>query len=109
MYLQAGYFRDLSGTEVFYPPEYFTTGCYKGEDLDFWGASLVLYMMVEGTKAFKTPEEVVYKALNINNISTSFPFRNFIYQALDKDPAYRLNYNTILNTVWLDKQFCNCI
>ena len=109
MYLQAEYFRHLSGTKSFYPPEYFKTGCYKGEDLDFWGASLVLYMMVERTEAFQTPEEVVCKQLTINNNSTSLSYKRFIYQALHKEPAVRLNYKAIWNTVWLDKRFCNCI
>ena len=100
MYLQAEYFTDLSGTKLCYPPEYFKTRRYRGEDLDFWGATLVLYMMVEGTIAFKTPEEIVNKQLTINS-SSSLSYKTFIYQALHKEPTIRLNYNTIWNPVWL--------
>ena len=101
--MQADDFSSLSGTKLFYPPEYFIIRCYKGEDLDFWGATSVLYEMVEGTKAFRTTEEIKYKVLYFHNIYTSMSYKEFIRQALHKIRTYRLNFETIWHSTWLNE------
>ena len=101
--MQADEFRFLSGTELFYPPEYFKFRCYKGEDLDFWSATLVLYTMVEGTQAFRTTGEIVFKQLYFHKTYTSMSYKEFIRQALHKIRTYRLNFDSIWHSTWLNE------
>ena len=92
-------FDELIGTELYYPPEFFTHKHYNGEDLDFWGSALVLYEMVEGVMAFETTEEIVHKKLVFCKESSAM-FRFFIKQALHKIHKCRLNKRTIFNHEW---------
>ena len=99
-YSQSDDFSSFSGTPTYYPPEFFTTGRYNGEELDFWGATLVLYMMIEGTNAFENKEEVVNKKLIVNR-ECSLLLRLFFYGALHKQRERRLNFYTVWDHHWL--------
>ena len=92
-------FDELIGTELYYPPEFFTHKRYNGEDLDLWGAALVLYEMVEGVMAFETTEEIAHKKLVFRKESSAM-FRFFIKLALHKNRKCRLNKRTIWDHKW---------
>ena len=77
----------------YYPPEYFNTKRYNGEQLDFWGANLVLHMMVDGNKAFRNPMEK--KQVYCGDLSLQL--RSYLDEALHKDRFERLNKRSVWN------------
>ena len=85
---------------MYYLPEFFTHKRYNGENLDIWGAALVLYEMVEGVMAFETTEEIIHKK-PVFSKESSAQFKLFLDLALHKDPKCRLSYRTVWDHNWL--------
>ena len=54
---------EFSGTKQWFPPEYFVHRRYLGEDVDLWGAGLLVNFCLEGTCPFNDEVEVVHKDL----------------------------------------------
>ena len=86
-------YTEFSGTKNCYPPEYWTQGSYNGEQLDKWGAALVLYFISEGRIAFRNECEVVNKPVMFYNPNNSKMYHDLLSRLLTKDPAARLCYN----------------
>ena len=100
--MQFADFTELSGTELCYPPEYFKTKCYNGEELDFWGAALVLYSIVECIcEPFETANDVMHKKLLLCNNKTSKHYKDFIQGALCKHRERRFNFETVWHQTWM--------
>ena len=93
-------FDQLKGTKLFYPPEYFLHKRYTGEHLDFWGATLVLYEMVEDVMAFRFTDEIIDEQPPFHK-DTSLLYKDFIDQALHKDRANRLDVTTVWTQPWI--------
>ena len=97
---QCSDFDQFSGTKLYYPPEYFTHKRYSGEHLDFWGASLVLYEMVEGVRAFRFTDEITDDQPLFHK-ETSSLYKKFIDEALEKDRSNRLDIGTVWSQLWM--------
>ena len=97
---QCSDFDQFSGTKLYYPPEYFTHKRYSGEHLDFWGATLVLYEMVEGVRAFRFTDEITDDQPLFHK-ETSSLYKKFIDLALQKDRSNRLDIGTVWTQLWM--------
>ena len=81
---------------LYHSPEFFNTKRYNDEQLDFWGANLVLYMMVEGNKAFRNPMEIIKKK-QVYCGDLPLQLRSYLDEALHKDRFERLNKRSVWN------------
>ena len=99
--MQSADFTVFSGTETCYPPEWFKNNRYKGEELDFWGAALVLYKIIEGIiDPFITADDIMHKPLPLNK-SYTYSFKFFILGALDKHREMRIKFETVWDEHWM--------
>ena len=98
--MQPADFTRLSGTISCYPPEYFETKRYNGKELDFWGAALVLYEIVEGSSPFETADDIMNKPLSLRK-SYSNSYKFFILGALDKKREKRFNFEMVWDHIWM--------
>ena len=54
-----GTFRVYIGTRLYFPPEWLTKRTYFAVPGTVWSMGVVLYRMLQGSRPFKTDEEIV--------------------------------------------------
>ena len=69
--------------------------------MDFWGATLVLYEMVEGVRAFRFTDEITDDMFPLFHKETSSLYKKFIDEALQKDRSNRLDIGTVWSQLWM--------
>ena len=66
---------ELMGTPEFFPPEYYTTRCYKAEKSTVWTIGILMYVLLIGDIPFDTEKQIIncsrtkVNRQNINNRS----------------------------------------
>ena len=50
---------ELMGTPEFFPPEYYTTRCYKAESSTTWTIGILMYVLLIGDIPFDTQKQIV--------------------------------------------------
>eukprot|EP00116_Pleurobrachia_bachei_P008845 sb/3469107/ len=103
--------RDHRGTDIFIPPEFFTTGTYDPLRGTVWALGCLLYCMVYGEVPFLNPDEVVYKILD--DMAIPSPSRepgahycmDLIDRCLEKREEERITYREISHHPWITRNY----
>ena len=101
--LQKKKFKKLSGTEAYYPPEWFKDHEYDGEQLEVWSIGVLIYRMLTGNdvseiknKKFSWMENYQNK---LNNLSINC--RDILSKTLFCHHTNRISLKELSKHSWL--------
>ncbi|KAK3542231.1 hypothetical protein QTP86_021392, partial [Hemibagrus guttatus] len=99
-------YRDFSGTQGYYSPEWVLCGQYYGVPGAVWSLGVVLYELVFGKLPFKSNMEVANAQLSFHS-HVSDECCDLIRRCLTRKPKSRPGFREILSHKWFEKKIQN--
>lgn len=95
-------FKQLIGTKVYAPTEWFTKHEFAGEPLTCWQIGVLLHNMVFGDIPFVNTNEIIESSRDLEkrqNLSKNC--KDFMSKCFIKDPKYRITWKEIHSHIWI--------
>ena len=93
------------GTEVFLPPEFFSTRIYMPLEGMVWSFGCLLYTMLSGAIPFTDWQSVLHTEVDLVNVSSQC--KEFVTRCLEKDRGRRICYNELKSHRWMTENVVN--
>eukprot|EP00116_Pleurobrachia_bachei_P006896 sb/3467158/ len=95
------------GTDVYIPPEYFSTGCYRPFPATVWAIGCIAYILLAGDSPFQSRADVV-QYRDLGELNPKYKERtlrtNFIRSCMTVDPTQRILLSDLTSHPWLKRK-----
>ena len=99
LFLHDGDYDQYLGTREYSPPEWVRNRRFTADGLTVWSLGVLLYDLLQGDIPFVTDEDILYKDVNVDDISQEA--KSLIMGCLQRQEHSRLTLQDVLNHPWV--------